>query len=460
MISPQESRIIDRNCEALGISVDTLMENAGLALFNVLSKFSGKRILVVCGPGNNGGDGMACARHAGDGVTVALVYPVIRSRAAKRQYDMLAKTPIMFSDVSLDNYDVIVDCVLGTGGRPGLEPVLKNCLKELKDFKGKIISADMPTGFGTEDSFVPCITVTFHDIKEGMNEANCGKIIVADIGVPEEAVNTVGPGDMLRYPLPKDDSRKGENGRLLVIGGGPYTGAPALAAMASERTGADIVRVAVPKRCFIPVASFSPTLIVHETASQDIVSEKDTEYLLRLSEDADAVLIGPGLGTSEDTMDAVRRFVASCGKPIVIDADGITAVSSLPIIPGNVIITPHKKELERFSGSKDCDIVGESKKRNTVILLKGKKDVIASADRMRISDTGTSGMTVAGTGDVLAGITAGLLAKGMDIFDAACLGAFISGKAGEKAFDEHSYGMTSSDVIDMIPKVLKDHLRK
>ena len=463
MISRLESKIIDRNCEALGVPIDTLMDNAGAALFDVLSnKFSEKRILIVCGIGNNGGDGMACAKRIGKKASVALIYPDgdIKTPAAKRQYNTLARKPSMFSDVSLDHYDVVVDCVLGVGARPLADPALNDYLKKLKNFRGQVVSADIPTGFGTKESVVPDITVTFHDIKDGMTEENCGRIIVADIGIPKEAIHTVGPGDMMRYPLSKKDSHKGDNGRLLVIGGGPYTGAPVIAGMAAERVGTDIVHVAVPKKSFIHAASFTPTLIMHEIASSDFVREKDVRGLLKLSECADAVLIGPGTGTSEETMAALREFVSKCDKPMVVDADGITAVAAIPVLSGDVVITPHKKEFEIFSGSElsSCDLMTESKKRNVTILLKGETDVIAGKDKKKTNHTGTPGMTVAGTGDVLAGIAAGLLSKGMTSFDAACLGAFISGAAGEKAFGRYSYGMTATDVISMIPDVLKDHL--
>jgi NAD(P)H-hydrate epimerase len=146
---------------------------------------------------------------------------------------------------------------------------------------------------------------------------------------------------------------------------------------------------------------------------------------------------------------------------MVIDADGITAVSVMSVMPPNTIITPHRKEFERFSGfpANSCDLMEVSKKRNVAMLLKGVSDVIVHDDTKRTNRAGTPAMTVGGTGDVLSGIVAGLLSKHMDTFDAACLGAYICGRAGEKAFDEFSYGMIATDVIDMIPKVLKDHLK-
>jgi NAD(P)H-hydrate epimerase len=160
-------------------------------------------------------------------------------------------------------------------------------------------------------------------------------------------------------------------------------------------------------------------------------------------------------------MAAVREFVLRCGKPLVIDADGIDAVSMMSVLPDNVVITPHRGEFEKFSGfaMNSCDLIELSKKRNVTILLKGVSDVIVHNDTKRTNRSGNAGMTVGGTGDVLSGIVAGLLSKHMTTFGAACLGAYICGAAGEKAFSEYSYGMVATDVVGMIPKVLKDHIQ-
>lgn len=475
MMSNLESRILDINSDHWGESVEDLMYNAGGALYDVLSdRFPDKRILIVCGPGNNGGDGFACAvRYKGTADVALLVPDGIKTNAAKMHFDRLAAGPMMFSDVSLDNYDVVLDCVLGTGARSPLADVYKEYIKKIKKFKGTVVSADVPTGFGTEDALIPDITVTFHDRKEGMNEKNCGTIIVADIGIPEGAVRYIGPGDMLRYPIRKRDSHKGENGRLLIIGGGPYIGAPVMAAMAAQRVGIDLVHIATPIMSYTEIATMSPTFIMHKL-SGDLLTEKDVKELLELAKKVDAVLIGPGLGTDEGTMKAVREFISECSVPVVADADGITAIASMKKIPGKVIITPHHREFNRFFGSDFDGRFGEgegylddaresvlknvSKERNVTVLLKGERDVIASAERIRYNYTGTSAMTVGGTGDVLAGAVAGLLSKNMDLFDAACLGAFICGLAGEDAFDEFYHGMIATDVIGKIPKVLKKYL--
>jgi len=463
MMSPLESKILDMNSEALGVSVDELMDNAGAALFNVISeRFDGKRILIVCGAGNNGGDGFACGKRFGKGADVALLFPPdkIKTGTAARHFNSLDIEPGMFSDIDLKKYDVIVDCVLGTGARSPLGDVYIDYVDRVRKFGGDVVAADVPTGFGTDCSFVPDITVTFHDVKGGMTKENCGDIVIADIGIPENASRLVGPGDMLRYPIPKTNSHKGQNGRLLIIGGGPYIGAPAMAGMAAFRIGADLVHIATPKPSFVPIASMTPNFIMHQT-SDDVLVENDVPDLIKLSKKVDAVLVGPGLGTAEETIRAVRRFVTECDRPIVVDADGITAISSMPVISGNVIITPHHREFAAFTGNGPDDTASVQKvstERNVTVLLKGETDVIAQNERVRFNETGTPAMTVGGTGDVLAGMVSGLLSKGMSTFDSACLGAYICGIAGEYAFFEHSYGMVATDVIDEIADVLMDYL--
>jgi NAD(P)H-hydrate epimerase len=462
MISPLESKILDINSEACGVPLYMLMDNAGAALFDAVSKRSGgKRILIVCGKGNNGGDGFACAGLFGKEADVALLFPPeeIRTEEAAYFFNLLDSEPEMFSCADLKKYDVIVDCVLGTGVRSPLDDIHTDYVNRLKGFEGCIVSADVPTGFGTGCSFVPDVTVTFHDVKEGMTKENCGETVIADIGIPADASRLVGPGDMLRYPIPKRGSHKGQNGRLLIVGGGPYIGAPAMAGMAAFRVGVDLVHIATPKRSFIPIASMTPIFIMHQT-SDDTLTENDVSNLLELSKNVDAVLIGPGLGTADGTMKAVRRFVDGCDRPIVVDADGITAISSMPVIPGNVIITPHRRELAAFSGDGDdvASVQRISAERNVTVLLKGEEDVIVHNDKIRYNETGTPAMTVGGTGDVLAGIVSGLLSKGMSTFDSACVGAYICGLAGEYAFSEYSYGLVATDVIDEIANVLIDHL--
>jgi NAD(P)H-hydrate epimerase len=419
----------------------------------------------VCGNGNNGGDGIAAARLMDENkVTVFLLKPrgSIRSNFVKEMLSRLKCQVKDFSDFEESEYDVIVDCALGTGMSGDVKPPYDQFIRIATLFDGSIVSVDVPSGLGTGLAVIPDITVTFHDIKEGMDGMNSGDIIVKDIGIPAEAYENIGPGDMLRYPIPQKDSHKGSNGKLLIIGGGPYYGAPAMSALAAMRVGADIVRLAVPANCSPAIAGFSPVFVITELSGESL-KPRHLDQLLKLSEHNDAVLIGPGVGTSDSTAETVKIFVRSCNVPVVVDADGLTALGKNFISMGKTILTPHLREFETLGGdpADAADSVKKlAKKTNSVILLKGKVDHISERDKIRHNIAGTAGMTSAGTGDVLAGIVAGLLSKGMSCFDAAALGAFISGRAGELAFEERSYGMLATDVIDAIPKVLKEYLRR
>lgn len=454
MISPLDSKVMDANSEMLGVSVGELMSNAGEALANVvLDLFEGKKILFVCGTGNNGGDGFAAANFIGDADVAIFSEP--RTEAALSEYKALEKRPIQFSADILNDYDVIVDCVLGTGVHGEIREPYAGYIDALNGSGKKIVSCDVPSGFGSNGPVVrPDITVTFHDMKEGMNEDICGNIIIADIGIPEEAYLFVNKGDVLRYPVPKKDSHKGQNGRLLIIGGGPYTGAPALAGLGALRAGTDLVRISTPHQSFVPIASASPSFVMDELPGDHLTSGS-IDHLIAMSQTADAVLIGPGLGTDPETQEAVRLFAERCERPMVIDADGITAIAG-HIPKKNIVFTPHHSEFKRLAG--DSDIAEAASENQCIILLKGPVDEISDGKRTRKNATGTPAMTVGGTGDVLAGTVAGLLSKGMSPFDSACLGAYLCGKAGERSFNEFSYGLTATDVADNIARVLNDEL--
>ena len=466
MITSLDSAVIDANCEAMGVRVSHLMANAGRAVASVLSeRFPDKRIAFVCGNGNNGGDGISAAGLMGEPekITVYLVRPKesIRSEYIQHVLSDLKCEVKDFSNFDPDLHDVLVDCVLGTGASGEVKPPYDEVITTINKFKGAVVSVDVPSGLGTKLSVNPRVTIALHDIKELMNEKNSGEIIIKDIGIPMEAQEGIGPGDMLRYPIPSKNSHKGSNGRLLIIGGGPYYGAPAMSALAAMRVGVDIVRLAVPEKCAPLIASFSPVLMI-TGLSGDILRTEHLDRLLELTRMYDAVLIGPGLGTSAETAETVRQFAKKCELPMVIDADGLTALGKDFKSNGKTVLTPHSREFEGLGGNA-LSVIEPTKlladATNSIILFKGRTDWVSDGKRLRYNTAGTPGMTTAGTGDVLAGIVAGLLSKGMNCFDAAALGAFISGRAGEHAFNERSYGMIATDVIEAIPRVLKEHLR-
>ena len=353
----------------------------------------------------------------------------------------------------------------------------------------KIISVDIPTGFGTDKKIKPNYTITFHNKKIGMNIENSGDIIVKDIGIPKKAIDYVGPGELTTYyPKPKKESHKGENGRLLIVGGGPYYGAPALSSFAAQRTGVDLIFVATPKKVaraitsYSPllikplrlakdVAKLSPTLIVKELNDENHLVSNDLDIIKTLSSKVDALVIGPGLGSEVDTQIGVEKiidFFIKNKKPVVIDADAIKVMGNKPDLIKNsqIVITSHSGEFKELTGVRLSSNLNERKKNvetwakelGVTVLLKGPVDIISNGKETKFNDIHNESMTVGGTGDVLAGIVGALLSKGVEPFNAARAGIFINGEAGNFAFKKRSYGLIATDVIDEIPNVLRKYL--
>jgi len=473
MLTWKEEAVLDANSEYLGVPVETLMENAGYAVANVAEKEfgTGKRIAVLCGCGNNGGDGFVAARYLREkndvDVILARTADSIKGQAAWANYERVQEISKVWRGQDLTEYDIIIDALLGTGTKGDLKEPFGEIIKAINASKVPLISVDIPSGLGTGTMVRPMFTVTFHDLKEGMTEKNSGKITIKDIGIPEEALTYCGPGDYAYYPVPKKGSHKGDNGRLLIIGGGPYTGAPYLAAMSAYRIGTDLVFVAAPNSVSQTIASFSPNIIVRPLQGS-IVSSSDLPKLKMHARDMDAVLIGSGIGRDPQTFEAVREFVSSCDAPMVIDADAFAALSGhLDVLKNRKgVLTPHAGEFQKLTGEpmaedlegREAQTKALAKKTGMTVLLKGAVDVVSDGTEVRLNRTGNPGMSVGGTGDVLAGLCAGLLAKGAIPFHAARIAAFTCGSAGDLAFDSYSYGLVATDLFETVPLVLRRSL--
>jgi NAD(P)H-hydrate epimerase len=478
MIPPIEMRVLDRNAQYAGVSIQDLMEAAGTAVAEVAREefgAAGKRVLVFCGTGNNGGDGLVAARHLAKEarVTVLLARPPdqFATSEARTNFERLHGVQILAgldrSEEAIAEADLLIDALLGIGVEGPLREPFASLVRQMNASAKPIISIDVPSGFGTDLMVRPTVTVTLHDVKEGMTPENSGRIRVADIGIPAKVASMIGPGEFLLYPVPRSTSHKGENGRLLVIAGGPYTGAPALVAFGAMGIGIDLVHVATPALAATVVASYSPTFIVHPLVGHRLLRE-DLRQILELAPRADAVAIGPGLGDVEGTLEAIREVVRSLRLPLVLDADALKAVAGDPkILAGKrAVLTPHAREFKDLTGKtlpdgpeERADIVRESAKAlGATILLKGHVDIVSDGTRVKFNYTGNPGMTTGGTGDVLCGVTAGLIAKGMTPYDAARLAAFTNGAAGDLAFEEKSYGLTSLDVANHLGRVLAKYL--
>ena len=258
------------------------------------------------------------------------------------------------------------------------------------------------------------------------------------------------------YSKRKLASKKRDFGKVLIIGGSKvFTGAPALSAMAALRAGADLVVVAAVQRAADIVASFSPDMITVPFKG-DFFSVKDVPAMGKLIFDSDAVVIGPGIGRGKKTMEFVRRLLPKIKIPCVIDADALYAVRGMKL-PGNFILTPHRGEFRMLYGAEpDEKAVGAlAKKTGAIILAKGSVDFISDGKNVYSNKTGTPYMTTGGTGDVLAGVCAAILARGTNSFEAACAAAYIIGLAGEAAAKKFGDGLVGSDLLVELAKTIK-----
>jgi NAD(P)H-hydrate epimerase len=375
-------------------------------------------------------------------------------------------------DQIISENNIIIDSMLGIGLSNILKEPYKSIVKKINDIKNKtVISIDVPTGFGTNTAIIPNFTLTFHDLKNKMDKKNCGIINIIDIGISKKAIKYVGPGEIKVYfPKSYKESHKGENGKVLVIGGGQYIGAPALTGLAALRTGSDLVYIVTPRKAERIISSFSPNLIVQGLNSDVLISE-NIPSIKKLISVCNSVIIGPGLGTSILTEKAIIKIIKILikqKKPLVIDADAIKPIGKhLDILKQSLtIITPHVKEFKKLTGeSLPKNINNRIKKVNfwaeklgITIFLKSHIDILSDGSSYKLNLIHNEAMTVGGTGDVLAGIIGALLSKGVEPFNAIRISAFINGEAGNEVFKKKSYGLIATDIIDEIPYILNKYL--
>lgn len=483
MISEAEIKVLDTNSEYFGVPAAQLMENAGKGTAEYIRqiiKDTQKNILVLCGTGNNGGDGFVAARYLTQDykVSVLLADPTIKTEIARRNLQKLqtydAKIYHSLHDLNqlLADNNILVDALLGIGLRGELKDPYVTMVKQINETNNKIIfSVDLPTGFGSHQFIHPQHTITFHDMKEKMNKQNCGTIHIVDIGIPQEALTYVGPGELaVYYPRPAKKSHKGDNGIVLIIGGGPYIGAPTLSGLAALRSGADLVYIATPQRSWESVAGFSPNFIVTDLHDKMLTMD-DIPIITPLLGKCTAVVLGPGLGSAQETeatiIPLVQQILAE-KKPLVLDADALKPLANnLSLLKDTrTVVTPHVGEFKKLTGidlSQDLDsrittVQTWAEKLGLTIFLKGYIDILSNGYAVKQNKIHNEAMTVGGTGDVLAGILGTLLSKGVNPFDAARAAAFLNGEAGNEAFKKKSYGLLATDIIDEIPTVLKKYL--
>lgn len=459
----KEFRRLDLNSEEMGVPVVALMQNAGKALADEAARMAPEGpVVILCGKGNNGGDGFAAAKRLGSRAHVVVVEPP-RSPESKGCLESWTGARHHWAEVSqVPKPALIVDCLLGSGLVSTPRPPYDAAIAWINDQDAPVLACDTPSGLGTPVAVQADVTVTFHAAKEDMDERNSGRIVVADIGIPPAAETDVGFGDLaVGYPRANAASHKGQNGTVLIVGGGPFTGAPYYASVGAYRAGADLVAAFIPAEAAAAVRCYGPEPIVHDAGPGVHLGPESIAAIAAFMPRATALLIGPGLGHHTETLAAVSAILglaADAQFPTVIDADALQAIPEAYWSANGerTILTPHAREflgLAREEPTKDS-VARFAAKTGAVVVAKGAVDWVASPKRTKACRRGHPTMTVGGTGDVLAGAIAAVLARGATPMDAALAGIYMTNVAGEMAGAELGAGAVALDIADHIPAVL------
>ena len=508
IVNGAEMREIEARCEAEGIPTSQLMENAGRAFAEEVRDWmegvAGKNVVALVGPGNNGGDGLVAARYFHDwvaNVTVCLCAPRAESDKNLQLLADRGLTPIAGYEEkgigelreALRSAEVVVDAALGTGRSRPISGIMESIFSEVMEARelnsGKRIAAlDLPSGMDADSgqadpAGLPAdLTVALGHPKVGMfafpGASRTGRLAVADIGIPEELSRHISlellTGARVRELLPRRpaDAHKGTFGRLIALAGsGQYVGAAYLACAAATRVGAGLVTLACSPEVRSIVASRAAEVTYIPLEEGSGVKEWRTAIDQGVGE-ADALLVGCGLGRAEDTWELVKGLLLDSREsmpPVVVDADGLNALASdrewWKRLDREAALTPHPGEMARLMGKSTADVqkdrIGTAREAarrwGQTVALKGAHTVIARADgHAVVSPFANPGLASAGTGDVLAGAIAGLLAQGLGAWEAAIAGVYLHGLAGEMGREEvGEAGLVASDLLPLLPRAVR-----
>jgi ADP-dependent NAD(P)H-hydrate dehydratase / NAD(P)H-hydrate epimerase len=458
----------------------------------------GQRVLVLAGPGNNGGDGLVAARHLHDLGARVVVYLVLRADGDEAKIRLVRSRGIPVASAAddsqlrllsawLDASDVVLDAVLGIGKSRPASGLLKSVLDAVngrRNRSARVIAVDVPTGLNADTGAIDpsCLradaTITLGSPKRGLflppGLEAAGAVSIIDIGIPpglDDAFDLclTTPDDARRLlPARTLGAHKGTFGKAMIVGGSAtYTGAPTLAALGALRVGAGLVTLAVPRdiRDVIAGRLLEPTYLPLPSDSGFLGSASIGNLLSALPGYC-AALVGPGLGRQAATagfLDGLLDRASSVEAcQWVVDADGLTLLAGLPDwagrLPRTSVLTPHPGEMARLTGETALDRIDLAREKSRewghVVVLKGAYTIVASPDgRASVNPVATSALATAGTGDVLAGAIVGLLAQGLPAYEAALLGAYLHGRAGELLAAERGLaGGVASEVAEMIPR--------
>ncbi len=513
LVTGREMAAVDqRTIAEADISSAELIERAGTEVVAAIAArwdgLAGLQAVVLCGKGNNGGDGFAAARllRAGGGsvrvflaadraeVQGAAAEHLRRCEQAGEAVEVLGEDLAPF-DAALQEADLVIDALLGTGLRGAPRPAMARVIERIAQCERPVVAVDIPSGVEADTGQVhgaavqAMLTVTFGLVKVGQlfypGRSHCGALHLANIGFPEpilrdavaQALLLSAEGLGALVPRRRGDEHKGSCGTVAVVAGSVgMTGAAALTADAALRSGAGRVHLGVP-------ASLNDILEVKlsevmtrplpEVRKRRCLSLRALGEVCAMLTRADVLALGPGLGRYRETEELVRRLVLQTELPLVLDADGLSAFAgqadALKGRSAPLVLTPHVGEFARLSGLDKRRIADApmavardfASEFGATLVLKGAPTVVALGDgRVAVNSTGNAGMATAGSGDVLTGIIAGLIAQGIGAEAAACLGVYVHGRAGDRAVERlGEWGMRAGDIADEIALAMVDAAR-
>lgn len=504
--SAQMKSIEKKAVEEKGMTYYELMQNAGVGSSRkIIEKFYlvNKNIVVLCGSGNNGGDGFVIAKNLyirGANVTVILCKGLPKTDESIKTFNELksenleiinTEEDLQLTVSRLKDADFIIDCIFGTGFSGVIASNTRQIVDRANASNGVKIAIDLPSGVNADTGeyqgiyFKADYTIVL-GLKKRAHELNiskeiCGEQILVDIGLPLDIINDVDleyteiTYDMVSSMLPKREknSHKGDYGKLLNIAGSVgMGGASIMSTKSALRCGCGLTTLATPKSVafmVFPHIMEAMTIPLKETDVGSISSD-NLIPLKKLQENCDVITIGCGISRNEETQSLVKDFIEIANKPMVIDADGLNAISNsidiLKTIRNTVIITPHSAEMARLTNLSVKEVEDKrervayefAKKYNVIVVLKGANTVMALPEGdIFINTTGTPALAKGGSGDVLTGMIGSFLAQGLSAKDAVLISVFIHGLAGQKCEEKLSvYSVTATDVIEQIPLILRE----
>jgi len=487
-LSSEEMAVAEQNAVALGVSLDTLMENAGRAVAEEAARHlppPPARVAVVASIGNNGGDGFGAAFYLnqwGYSPEVWVVRPPseIRSRSTRRCFDRIDRKltihPRVPAATDLKSMPLVIDALLGTGQRAPLNGPVLAAARAIREAKAPVLSIDLPTGTADPvDGVRPEWTVTLTAPKAEMDGATAGDVTVRDIGIPPDAWRRTGPGEFSFFRLSADRSDRGRTARIVIIGGGPYAGAPALAGLAALRSGAERATIVAPGGAADRIQSFSPNLVVR-AFGEDRFRPTDVDEILDFVRAAPprAIALGMGAGAHPETVEALGRIAHGLQgtAPMLIDADGLAGLPgpeewTNPDPAHRPMATPNAGEFDRLLGGRRVAPTERAEaarrlalERGLFLVVKGSTDLLTDGETVVENRHHHAAMTVGGVGDVLAGTLVALLGQGLGALAAARLGTYWVGEAGILAASRKSFGLLATDVIDELPAALAGGLAR